>query len=251
MKSEREFPKHIDISKKQNEIIKKFNLNNEVVDLFNLLQTLTLMQDDRKMHNSHICYYLQGTIIKELAKLLKIDYKLVRYIEEELFEEFMDKKDLSSLKKKLEIRSRFTVQETFDDGKVRFYDGEDGRKFLEKQGIQLNAEAQTDTIKGAIAYPGKIKGRVRILKSSSNVKDFKNGDILITGMTTPDFVPLMKNAGAIVTDEGGITCHAAIVSRELRIPCITGTKNATRTFKDGDEVEVDADKGVVKILKKS
>jgi len=246
LNSKKEIFKHIDISKKQKKCIKKFNLSKEIIDLFNILQTLTLMQDDRKMYNSHICYYLQGTIIKKLAKLLKIDYKLVRYIEEELFKEFMDKNDLEWLKKKLEIRSRFTVHETFDDGKSRFHDGEKGRKFLEKQGVQLNADAQTDTIKGAIAYSGKIKGRVRILKTSSNVKDFKKGDILVTGMTTPDFVPLMKKVGAIVTDEGGITCHAAIVSRELRIPCVIGTKIATKILKDGDEVEVDADNGVVR-----
>ena len=73
----------------------------------------------------------------------------------------------------------------------------------------------------------------------------------MTGMTRPEFVPLMKRASAIVTDEGGITCHAAIVSRELNIPCIIGTKIVTKVLKDGDEVEVDADNGVVKIIKKA
>ena len=65
-------------------------------------------------------------------------------------------------------------------------------------------------------------------------------------MTDPRYVPAMKKAAAIVTDEGGITCHAAIVSRELKKPCIIGTKIATKVLKDGDEVEVDAEKGVVK-----
>ena len=72
------------------------------------------------------------------------------------------------------------------------------------------------------------------------------GDILVTEMTTPDFVPAMKRASAIVTDKGGITCHAAIVSRELNIPCVIGTKIATKVFKDGDVVEVNATSGVVK-----
>jgi len=70
-------------------------------------------------------------------------------------------------------------------------------------------------------------------------------------MTRPEFVPLMKKAAAIITDEGGITSHAAIISREMNIPCIIGTKIATKIFKDGDLVEVDADKGIVKILKKA
>jgi pyruvate,water dikinase len=62
-------------------------------------------------------------------------------------------------------------------------------------------------------------------------------------MTSPDFIPILKKVSAIITDEGGITCHAAIVSRELKIPCIVGTKIATKVLKDGDVVEVDAQKG--------
>ena len=78
--------------------------------------------------------------------------------------------------------------------------------------------------------------------------DFQDGDILVTGMTRPEFVPLMKKASAIITDEGGLTCHAAIISRELNIPCIIGTKIATQVLQDGDMVEVDADKGIIRIL---
>jgi len=74
------------------------------------------------------------------------------------------------------------------------------------------------------------------------------GDVLIAVMTRPDYLPAMQKAIAFVTDEGGITCHAAIVAREMKKPCVIGTKIATKTFKDGDMVEVDAEKGVVKIL---
>ena len=76
----------------------------------------------------------------------------------------------------------------------------------------------------------------------------KNGDILVTGMTTPNFVPAMKRAGAIVTNDGGITCHAAIVSRELGVPCIIGTRMATKILKDGDLVEVNANDGTINKL---
>ena len=69
-------------------------------------------------------------------------------------------------------------------------------------------------------------------------------------MTRPEFIPLIRKAAAIVTDAGGILCHAAIVAREMKKPCIVGTKVATKAFKDGDLVEVDANKGVVKILKR-
>ncbi len=78
----------------------------------------------------------------------------------------------------------------------------------------------------------------------------KRGDILVAATTGPEIMAACQRAGAIVTDEGGITSHAAIVSRELNIPCIIGTKIATKVLKDGQLVEVDAEKGVVKIIRK-
>ena len=106
-----------------------------------------------------------------------------------------------------------------------------------------------DVIKGQIANKGKVTGTVRIVLDPHDDKGFQQGDVLVTSMTRPEFVPIMKKAGAVVTDEGGITCHAAIVSRELNIPCVIGTKNATRLLKDGDMVEVDANNGIVRIIK--
>ena len=77
----------------------------------------------------------------------------------------------------------------------------------------------------------------------------EKGDVLVSSMTRPELVPAMKKALAVVTDEGGMTCHAAIVSRELGIPCVVGTKIATKAFKDGDFVEVNANHGVVRKMK--
>lgn len=76
-------------------------------------------------------------------------------------------------------------------------------------------------------------------------------NILVCRSTTPDYLPLIHKSSAIVTDEGGVLSHASIISRELRKPCVIGTKIATQVLKDGDEVEVDADKGIVNIIKKS
>ena len=82
------------------------------------------------------------------------------------------------------------------------------------------------------------------------IREMNKGDVLVSGSTGPEMIRACHKAGAIITEEGGICSHAAIVSRELKIPCIIGTKIATKLLKDGDEVEVDANKGVVKILKK-
>ncbi|MDE2037939.1 MAG: hypothetical protein KGI69_01805 [Patescibacteria group bacterium] len=108
--------------------------------------------------------------------------------------------------------------------------------------------ARKGAIKGSPASKGRATGRVRLLLFKDQLPRFKEGEVLVTEMTSPDFVPAMKKAAAIVTDEGGITCHAAIASRELGKPCVIGTKTATQILKDGDLVEVDADGGVVRVM---
>ena len=104
-------------------------------------------------------------------------------------------------------------------------------------------------VKGLPASPGKVSGRVHVILDLSRIDEFKEGEILVTEMTAPDWVPAMKKAKAIVTDSGGMTCHASIVSRELGIPCIVGTKSrgeaATVTIPDGIDVTIDATHGVV------
>ena len=93
-----------------------------------------------------------------------------------------------------------------------------------------------------------VRGVVRLLYSSDDINKVRRGDILVATMTLPNYIPAMEKAAAFVTDEGGILCHAAIISREMRKPCIIGTKIATKIFKDGDRVEVDADRGIVRKL---
>jgi pyruvate,water dikinase len=100
-------------------------------------------------------------------------------------------------------------------------------------------------VKGLGASPGIGSGVVKVIGSEKEISKVLEGDILVTTMTTPDMVPAMKRAAAIVTDEGGMTCHAAIVSRELGVPAVVGTKEATKILKDGMKVTVDGEKGLV------
>lgn len=100
-------------------------------------------------------------------------------------------------------------------------------------------------LSGAGASPGIISGKVKVLNSPKENDKVKQGDILVAGMTTPDYVPAMKRAVAIITDEGGQTSHAAIVSRELGVPCIVGTGQATKVLKNDQIITVDAIKGQV------
>jgi phosphoenolpyruvate synthase/pyruvate phosphate dikinase len=115
--------------------------------------------------------------------------------------------------------------------------------------IIQNKDSEDDFLKGSSAAGGFVIGKVFVINSIDKLKNFKEGEILVTSMTAPDYVMAMKKASAIITDEGGITCHAAIIARELKKPCIIGTKIATQVLHDGDLVEVDADQGIVRILK--
>ncbi len=100
-------------------------------------------------------------------------------------------------------------------------------------------------IKGETASKGVYSGPVQIINDPSELEKIKEGDVLVTNMTTPDMVPAMQRAGAIVTNEGGLTCHAAIVSREMGTPCIVGTEKATQVLKEGQIITVDASSGIV------
>lgn len=123
-------------------------------------------------------------------------------------------------------------------------------EFLQKHDLSytnLTVEADQAELKGQVASLGGIvRATAQVIMNSEEIKLFKLGNILITPMTSPDYLDAIKKAGAVVTDEGGVTCHAAIVSREFKIPCVIGTKFATKIFKDGDMVEVDAKNGVIK-----
>ncbi len=109
---------------------------------------------------------------------------------------------------------------------------------------------QISIVKGMIAYQGYAKGKAKIVQSVQDLNKVNEGDIMVTHMTMPPYLPAMHHAAGFVTDEGGITCHAAIVAREMKKPCVIGTKHATKIFNDDDIIELDADKGIVKLVKR-
>jgi pyruvate,water dikinase len=104
---------------------------------------------------------------------------------------------------------------------------------------------QTVLLHGLGGAPGSASGAARVLKTLDEAASLNDGDVLVTHMTSPDWLPLLRRAAAVVTDSGGMTCHAAIVSRELGIPCVVGTGEATSKLRDGELVTVDATRGVV------
>lgn len=131
--------------------------------------------------------------------------------------------------------------------KFSFAETKSGFSFFIEPIVSIK-NTESTIISGNIAFKGKVVGIVKIVKTPNDVDKVKEGDILVSQMTFPAFIVAMRRAVAFVTDEGGITCHAAIVAREMKKPCIIGTKIATKVLKDGDLVEVDAERGIVTII---
>ena len=137
-------------------------------------------------------------------------------------------------------------------GNNELFIGNDRSFIEEKFNIRFKVKKfDAAILQGSIAQKGIARGFVRKVMGHKQIGEFKDGEILVSSMTIPDFLPAMKKAAAIVTNEGGILCHAAILSRELKKPCITGTQFATHILKDGDFIEVDANHGIVKFIKSS
>lgn len=156
--------------------------------------------------------------------------------------------------KKVKIKNRTNyVMGRFNNWKEIL--GKSALKIIEK--LEKSISPKITELKGQIGNSGYYKGKVKIIpfdvKTDLNkkIEEMDKGDVLVSGSTGPEMIRACYKAGAIITEEGGICSHAAIVSRELGIPCVIGTKIATKILKDGDLVEVDARKGIVKILKRA
>ncbi len=153
------------------------------------------------------------------------------------------------MKARYKLGQRFVYQKT-DKSEIVSWVADPLSLIAELEGIDLGSSKGLKQLKGQIAFKGKVKGIARVILSD-NTKGvrFDMGDILVSIHSSPTLMPLILRCAAIVTDEGGISCHAAIVSRELKKPCVMSTKIATSVIKDGDLIEVDAERGIVSILK--
>ena len=182
-------------------------------------------------------------LYRQIAKAKGIEIDLLKYsLPEEIISLDFNTETLKSRRHQYVIESK--------GGKMRLLTGRQAenytKKFLKNTREKINENISE--IKGSPAFLGKVSGRVIVIKHEQELKLVKKGDILVAPMTRTSFLPAMKKAAAFITDEGGLTCHAAIIARELRKPCVVGTKIASRVLKKGMMVEVDANKGMIKII---
>lgn len=196
-----------------------------------------------------VCYgagYRARNLFFEAARRAKINCSDVTFL---TYPEILDMAKHNKLPieiKELKKRKEFFVFVTLNSKTHTLVGKEWDRKlhYLVSENQHMKKE-----IKGNIAFPGKVKGVVRLVLNHEDIQKIERGDIMVSVMTFPHFVPAMEKAAAFITDEGGILCHAAIVAREMQKPCVINTKIATKVLKDGDIIEVDADKGIVRRIK--
>ena len=145
----------------------------------------------------------------------------------------------------LNARQDFAVAYA-DSRNYIIYTGQQARNYLKKITFEKQTFNKTKQLAGTPACPGRVIGRVTIVNVPADMQKMKKGDIMVAHNTNPNLVPAMKLAAALVSEAGGLTCHTAIVARELRTPCIVGMAGADKILKDGERVEVDAFNGVVR-----
>lgn len=202
-------------------------------------------QDERKQANLIANYWCQKFIGIFARRLGCTKTEIWHLTPGELFAAYRGQRIARA---ELRRRKSGCIYYTFANGAEDVASGQTYERIW-KRIASMNVPKNATVLHGIGASPGKLQGIVRKIETpAKHGKNLRPGEILLTYMTRPDFVPYMHKAGAIVTDEGGLTSHAAIIARKLKIPCVVGTRVAMRVFKDGDRVEVDATKGIVRKL---
>ena len=231
-----------ELPKKQEQLEKDFDEKHK--QIFKSVRDFAFLMDYKKetFTKSHLAI---RPMLEEIAKRLKLPLELSQFLTINEVKKHLYEKSLPD-KEKLQKRYENSVYINTKDGKYVLLEGKEATDFIAE--AMKKEEIIADTLKGTPASRGKVQGKVRIILDAKKIDEMQQGEILVTAMTSPDYTAGMKKAAGIITDEGGLTCHAAIVSRELGIPCVISTKNATHILKTGDTVELDADNGVVKIL---
>jgi phosphoenolpyruvate synthase/pyruvate phosphate dikinase len=232
------------LARKQKEYLSKLKFNSYQLKLIKLTQGLVFIKDFRKgaLYHGMYCY---EPFFREVASRLNLTLEQVWTMNAREIEKFL--KEGKAPKKEFQTRTIEAVAWS-DRKKYIVWTGKKARNFFNKIPKEKIIQKEVKEFSGTPACTGHAKGIVKIIEVPEDMIKMKQGDILVSETTYPSLVPAMKKAAAIVTNAGGLTCHAAIVSRELNIPCVVGTKIANKVLKDGQLIEVDAARGVIRLV---
>ena len=230
----------LNLNKKSEKLIKR-DRPNEYNPLIKLASYAAIVRDDKKKLLL-LAVRLMDSWLKSICKKHKLDYKDLRWLTvDEIKNLIFKQKDfyLRAAKRYEANKSRLGLMASlgYNDVSVDVW----------KEVLKMNESEESNVLRGIPASAGVYKGKVKVVLDINKVgTSFKKGEILATSMTRPEYLSLMSKAGAFVTEEGGISCHAAIVAREMKKPCVIGVKNVTKFLKDGDIVIVDGVRGLIK-----
>ena len=240
----RELTKKGLITKK--DIMKACSFKSSEKGVFEIFSELSFIKDMRNSCDDFVHFCLDF-FYTEVGRRYRLSKEEVRFLWPEELEKLLKNEEKYS-KDYLHKKMKYSAANTYLVGGLKsYYIGEEAKKFLKKIGIKIEEKIKKlDKIEGTPASTGIVKGRVKTIQSFGDLDKVKKGDVLVTHMTSPRYMSAITKSCAIVTDEGGLTSHAAIIARELRKPCVVGTKIATKVLKDGDLVKVDANKGIIR-----
>ena len=232
--------------KEKHNLFAKLNFNEKERSLVELLDLFAWYQDYRKEYTMRMLHYLD-LVLKEIGKHKGLTLQEMKYTVPSEIKTVVEGTFDKTIAKERMTRCLF-----YWDAKTEKFTHGTGEFSLEKEKEifhSIKHDNEIVEVSGMVASKGFVRGIARVTMSARDAKEIQKGEILITSMTTPDFVTAMKKAVAVVTNEGGILSHAAVISREFGIPCIVGTRIATKVFKTGDLIEVDGELGVVRKIK--
>lgn len=233
------FLKKIEAKRKNTEIA--LGLNKKERLLFAAARNFTYLKIYR-VSVRHYFSFVCDNLFAEIGARLKLSPKIFQFSTREEILRLVQGKKVDV--KKIRDRTRYVFEYVTPAGRT-FLSKEKARRFKKSSVIEEKIIA-SDQLKGQAAFLGRAMGKAKLVFSAKDLPKVQHGDILVAISTNPDFLPAMYRANAFVTDHGGITSHAAIVAREMKKPCLIGTKIATKIFKNGDIIEVDANQGVVR-----
>ncbi|OGL91342.1 hypothetical protein A3H10_01070 [Candidatus Uhrbacteria bacterium RIFCSPLOWO2_12_FULL_46_10] len=235
--------KHNEHLRKQ--LLKKYKPNKKTISCANILRESATLKDFIRGVLGEV-YYHSDKIFDELEKRSGLHRSQIKSLTVEEFKDiFLNKKKVNL--KLIEKRLRGDYVVCLSGSTIKVLYGKEAKKF-ENQFLINRSSSKLKKFTGRPASSGTATGRVRVIYKWDEMKSFKKGEVLVVNNTNPAFASYLHRVAAIVAAEGGVTVHAAIVSREMKIPCVIGIKDVTRLLKNGDLVHVDANKGTIKKL---
>lgn len=242
------------VAKNKKTIIDTNHISDEAQKLAEILSVIGHERFEIRLRGwMSLDYWFTNILLPHLASRFKVETRLLKQLTFQELLQFL----LTGYcdQEELEERNQFFIV-GMKDGRVYLQSGAEAKEYAKKLYPMLQDSGDEEKeLKGQIAQKGLVRGQAYVLHWDAGdivkeMDDMPSGSVLIAGQTRPQLMMAIRRSAAIVTDEGGITSHAAIVSRELRIPCVIGTKTATKLIKTGDTVEVDANNGIVRILER-